>query len=124
WGFLHRGQRADDAEDRDDSRAERSDEPRDVRVALKGWIAGGRHGDDPSRSVQASCQRRRSEAPEARRLCTAGGAAWYLRLCIGQPDPGGCVIERTLIIRAEWLEMILDGTKDWEIRSTPARIRG
>lgn len=34
------------------------------------------------------------------------------------------MIERTLIIRAEALEMIFDGTKDWEIRSRPARIRG
>lgn len=34
------------------------------------------------------------------------------------------MIERTLIIRAEPLEMIFDGTKDWEIRSRPARIRG
>jgi len=34
------------------------------------------------------------------------------------------MIARTLIIRAEPLEKILDGRKDWEIRSRPASIRG
>jgi predicted transcriptional regulator len=39
-------------------------------------------------------------------------------------NPEGYMIERTLIIRAEALEMILDGTKHWEIRSRPTRING
>lgn len=34
------------------------------------------------------------------------------------------MIERTLIIRADALEMIFSGTKDWEIRTRPTRIRG
>lgn len=54
--------------------------------------------------------------------CTAGGNAWYLTICTGQLNTG-CVIARTLIIRAEPLEMILDGKKDWEIGSGPAQVR-
>lgn len=34
------------------------------------------------------------------------------------------MIARTLIIRAEPLGMIFDGSKDWEIRSRPTRIDG
>lgn len=34
------------------------------------------------------------------------------------------MIERTLIIRADALEMIFDGIKRWEVRSRPTRVRG
>jgi ASCH domain len=33
-------------------------------------------------------------------------------------------VERGLIIRGFWLEMILSGKKSWEMRSTPTKIRG
>lgn len=33
-------------------------------------------------------------------------------------------MERALIVRKEWLDKILDGSKVWEMRSTPTKIRG
>jgi len=31
---------------------------------------------------------------------------------------------KALIVRKEWLEMILDGSKTWEMRSRPTKVRG
>jgi hypothetical protein len=31
---------------------------------------------------------------------------------------------KALIIRKEWLDLILDGTKTWEMRSRPTKVRG
>ena len=36
----------------------------------------------------------------------------------------GGIMERALIVRQPWIELILSGRKTWEMRSSPTKIRG